>query len=166
MTIDGVRAGITGRRSFRPPAPLAQGAHTWQVLALDANSLLLGSGPQILSAASATKSVTRVSPVLRTLVADDVEVSATTPITIVGGDFGGYVTRTDGLSWKAAGFQEGQLVMIQGLEGAWRLRRIEGSNDQTLRLERGAVLPTFSAPTTRTYFAAPERTSASAWAMP
>jgi hypothetical protein len=35
VTIDGVQAGITGRRSFRPPAPLAQGAHSWQVVALD-----------------------------------------------------------------------------------------------------------------------------------
>ena len=35
VTIDGVQAGITGRRSFRPSAPLGQGAHTWQVVALD-----------------------------------------------------------------------------------------------------------------------------------
>jgi hypothetical protein len=35
VTIDGVQAAITGRRSFRPSAPLAQGAHTWQVIALD-----------------------------------------------------------------------------------------------------------------------------------
>lgn len=35
VVIDGVEAGITGRRSFRPSAPLAQGAHTWQVIALD-----------------------------------------------------------------------------------------------------------------------------------
>lgn len=35
VMIDGVQAGITGRRSFRPPAPLAQGVHTWQVVALD-----------------------------------------------------------------------------------------------------------------------------------
>ncbi len=35
VVIDGVEAGVTGRRSFRPPAPLAQGAHTWQVVALD-----------------------------------------------------------------------------------------------------------------------------------
>ena len=35
VTIDGVQAGVTGRRSFRPTAPLAQGAHTWQVVALD-----------------------------------------------------------------------------------------------------------------------------------
>jgi hypothetical protein len=35
VLIDGAQVGITGRRSFRPPAPLAQGAHTWQVVALD-----------------------------------------------------------------------------------------------------------------------------------
>jgi hypothetical protein len=35
VVIDGVEAGITGRRSFRPAAPLAQGAHTWQVVVLD-----------------------------------------------------------------------------------------------------------------------------------
>jgi hypothetical protein len=35
VTIDGVQAGVTGRRSFRPSAPLAQGAHSWQVVALD-----------------------------------------------------------------------------------------------------------------------------------
>lgn len=35
VVIDGVQAGVTGRRSFRPPAALAQGAHTWQVVALD-----------------------------------------------------------------------------------------------------------------------------------
>jgi hypothetical protein len=35
VTIDGVQAAVTGRRSFRPSAPLAQGAHTWQVIALD-----------------------------------------------------------------------------------------------------------------------------------
>lgn len=35
VTIDGAEAGITGRRSFRPAAALAQGAHAWQVTALD-----------------------------------------------------------------------------------------------------------------------------------
>lgn len=35
VTIDGVEAGITGRRSFRPSVALAQGAHSWQVVALD-----------------------------------------------------------------------------------------------------------------------------------
>jgi hypothetical protein len=35
VTIDGVQAGVTGRRSFRPSTPLAQGAHSWQVVALD-----------------------------------------------------------------------------------------------------------------------------------
>lgn len=35
VTIDGVEAGVTGQRSFRPRTRLAQGAHTWQVTALD-----------------------------------------------------------------------------------------------------------------------------------
>lgn len=35
VTIDGVEAGVTGQRSFRPRTPLAQGAHSWQVTALD-----------------------------------------------------------------------------------------------------------------------------------
>lgn len=35
VAIDGVQVGLTGRRSFRPPTALAQGAHTWQVTALD-----------------------------------------------------------------------------------------------------------------------------------
>jgi len=35
VLVDGVEVGVTGRRSFRPPAPLAQGAHSWQVVALD-----------------------------------------------------------------------------------------------------------------------------------
>jgi hypothetical protein len=35
VTIDGVEVGVTGRRSFRPSTPLAQGAHSWQVVVLD-----------------------------------------------------------------------------------------------------------------------------------
>lgn len=35
VMIDGVQAGVTGRRSFRPTAPLAQGAHSYQVVVLD-----------------------------------------------------------------------------------------------------------------------------------
>jgi len=35
VLIDGVDAGVTGRRSFRPATPLPQGAHRWQVIALD-----------------------------------------------------------------------------------------------------------------------------------
>jgi hypothetical protein len=35
VTIDGVQAGVTGRRSFRPSAPLAQGTHSVQVVVLD-----------------------------------------------------------------------------------------------------------------------------------
>ena len=125
---------------------------SWQVVAIspDGKTLLLANGPALADVAVGTAvTLSRTTPALRTLVADDVPVQANVPITIVGGEFGGYVTRTDGGSWLAAGFQEGQLVRIQGLEGSWRVRRIEGPNGQTLRLERGAVLPTITTPTTR-----------------
>jgi hypothetical protein len=49
VTIDGVEAGVTGQRSFRPRSPLAQGAHTWQVTALDRR------GQQFAARASAVK---------------------------------------------------------------------------------------------------------------
>ena len=125
------------------------GAWTLAAITNGNKSLLLAGGPALASAASATRTV---SSVVRTVTAGDVPVLATVPITIAGGDFGGYVTRTDGGSWADAGFQEGQLVMIQGIEGSWRLRRIQGSNGETLRLERGAELPTIAAPTTRMVF--------------
>jgi hypothetical protein len=35
LRIDGVDAGTTGQRRFRPATPLTQGAHSWSVLALD-----------------------------------------------------------------------------------------------------------------------------------
>ena len=47
-------------------------------------------------------------------------VTLTGPVTIAGGAEGGTVTRTGG-SWVADGFVVGQLVMIQGLAGQWRL---------------------------------------------
>jgi len=55
VTIDGVEAGVTGRRSFRPATPLAQGAHTWQVTALDHRG-------QQFAAPSATLKVDTVAP--------------------------------------------------------------------------------------------------------
>ena len=109
-------------------------------------TLVLSGGPALANAASATRTV---SALVRTIIADDVPVRTTVPITIAGGDFGGFVTRTDGGSWLAAGFVEGQLVAIAGIEGSWRVRRIEGS---TLRLERGSLLPTIATPTERTVF--------------
>ncbi|MGN6188883.1 MAG: hypothetical protein ACTHOE_08290 [Conexibacter sp.] len=48
VTIDGAPAGITGRRSFRPAAPLAQGAHTWQVVALDRRGQQYAAKPSTL----------------------------------------------------------------------------------------------------------------------
>jgi hypothetical protein len=35
VQVDGVEVGTTGQRSFRPPTALTQGAHSWQVTALD-----------------------------------------------------------------------------------------------------------------------------------
>lgn len=58
VTIDGVEAGVTGRRSFQPTAPLAQGAHTWQVVALD------GRGQQY-TAKAATVKIDSVAPFVR-----------------------------------------------------------------------------------------------------
>lgn len=55
VTIDGLQAGVTGRLGFRPPAPLAQGAHTWQVTALDRRG-------QQFAAAPATVKVDSVAP--------------------------------------------------------------------------------------------------------
>lgn len=48
VTIDGVQAGLTGRRSFRPAGPLAQGAHTWQVFALDRHGQQYAARPSTL----------------------------------------------------------------------------------------------------------------------
>jgi hypothetical protein len=48
VMIDGVQAGVTGRRSFRLPAPLAQGAHTWQVVALDRRGQQYAARPSTL----------------------------------------------------------------------------------------------------------------------
>ncbi len=90
-----------------------------------------------------------VRSVARIVTAGDVPVVQIVPITIVGGDYGGYVTRTDGLNWADFGFIEGQLVRIQGIEGSWRLRKIEGPNGSVLRLERGLALPTITTAETR-----------------
>ena len=81
----------------------------------------------------------------------------TDPNTLEQWIFGGYVTGTfaAGQSWKTHGFIEGQLVMIQGLEGSWRLRKIEsvgGGTDNRLWLERGAVLPAITTPEARMVF--------------
>ena len=124
---------------------------TWKLTGITngAKSLVLSGGPALVAAANVTRTV---SSVVRVVTAGDVPVLANVPITIAGGDVGGLVTRTDGGSWKEAGFIEGQLVRIQGIEGAWRLFRIQGTNDSILRLERGSLLPTITSPVTRTVF--------------
>jgi hypothetical protein len=48
VMIDGVEVGLTGRRSFRPSAPLAQGLHTWQVFALDRRGQQYAAPPSSL----------------------------------------------------------------------------------------------------------------------
>lgn len=48
VMVDGVEVGVTGRRSFRPSAPLAQGAHTWQVFALDRRGQQYAARPSSL----------------------------------------------------------------------------------------------------------------------
>ncbi|MGH3371224.1 MAG: hypothetical protein ACRDPR_14630, partial [Nocardioidaceae bacterium] len=110
--------------------------------------LLLADGPLLASGGAALRTVRSV---VRVVTAGDVPVLATVPITIVGGPYGGYVTRHDGGNWAEDGFIEGQQVMIQGIDGAWRLRRIE-NDGATLRLERGVALPTIGTPTVRTVF--------------
>ena len=84
-----------------------------------------------------------MNAVVRTIIADDVPVTATVPITIVGGDFGGTVTRLDAGTWTANKFQPGQLVRINGIDGSWRLQAIS-ADGKTLTLSRGAVLPTIA----------------------
>ena len=83
----------------------------------------------------------------RTLIGGDVVVkggvggtpTGTVTVTPVGTD-GGTVTRTTG-SWVADGFIVGQLVMIQGLAGQWRLVEIS-ADGKTLTLRRGdTILP-------------------------
>jgi Ca2+-binding RTX toxin-like protein len=87
-----------------------------------------------------------------TVTAADVPVtftgSAGNPVTVtpnVQGD-GGTVTRTSG-SWAADGFVVGQLVMIQGLPGQWRLTAIS-ADGLTLTLRRGDVI---AAPSSAAY---------------
>jgi hypothetical protein len=80
---------------------------------------------------------------VRTVTAEDVPVLATVPITVVGGAFGGLVTRHDEGTWDEEGFLPGQLVMIQGLTGSWRVKLILDEG-KTLKLERGDVLPTMA----------------------
>ncbi|WP_203230655.1 calcium-binding protein [Agromyces humi] len=89
---------------------------------------------QLLSGSAATGTV------LRTIIGSDVPVTTTTPVVItpnIQGD-GGTVTRSTG-SWAADGFVVGQLVMIQGLTGQWRLMAIS-ADGKTLTLQRGDVI--------------------------
>lgn len=58
VLIDDVEAGATGGRSFRPRTPLAQGRHSWQVIALDRRG-------QQFAARAATVKVDSVAPFVR-----------------------------------------------------------------------------------------------------
>jgi hypothetical protein len=95
-----------------------------------------------------------LATVVRVVTASDVPVLVTAPITtdrtVAGQEdqYGGYLTRHDGGDWRADGFQEGQQVRIQGVDGAWRLQEIS-VDGTTLWLTRGVLLPEFTAQTTR-----------------
>jgi hypothetical protein len=124
---------------------------TWRLQAITNGdkTLVLDQGGLLPSAVSSPRTI---SSVVRTVTADDIPVLATVPITIVGGAFGGTVTRHDvGGSWTADKFEPGQLVMIQGLEGSWRLIDIS-LDGQTLTLDRGDVLPTIASQELRMVF--------------
>jgi hypothetical protein len=56
VAVDGAQVGVTGRRDFRPP-PLTQGAHRWQVTAVDARG-------QTYVAPAATVRIDSVAPAL------------------------------------------------------------------------------------------------------
>ncbi|MEO6494544.1 MAG: hypothetical protein ABIP99_17070 [Ilumatobacteraceae bacterium] len=88
---------------------------------------------------------------VRSVIGADVPVSATTPVVITpnGQGDGGTVTRSSG-SWVTDGFVVGQLVMIQGLTGQWRLMEISGDG-KTLTLRRGDLIAAAST-STRTVF--------------
>lgn len=93
-----------------------------------------------------------IDVVVRVVTASDVPVHVTVPITIDGDLYGGRVTRHDGGNWADDGFQEGQLVRIQGLDGAWRLQRIEdgpAGAGTVLWLTRGLELPDIATQSTR-----------------
>ena len=112
--------------------------------------LLLGNGPLLASRAGSVAHDVR--SVVRVVTGGDVPVVQTVPITIVGGPYGGYVTRTDGPNWKDFGFMEGQHVRIQGIDGSWRLRRIQdgpGCTGCVCGSTRGVALPTIAVAQTR-----------------
>jgi len=111
-------------------------------------TIVLDDGPAMAGAAAGAQTV---NSVVRTVIAEDVPVTVIVPITIVGGEFGGAVTRTDSGTWTADKFLPGQLVMIGGIEGAWRLRAIS-LDGKTLTLERGAILPTIALAEARQVF--------------
>ena len=90
---------------------------------------------------------TALEVVVRVVTAGDVPVVVDAVVSIEGGAYGGRVTRHDGGNWADDGFMEGQLVMIQGLTGSWRLQRVENLDDlagdgSVLWLTRGVELPT------------------------
>ena len=129
----------------------------WQVLAVSAATLLLGNGPALSdSVGPASVTLIRVTPALRTTIADDSPVTDTIAVTIESNDAdpalsdGGTVARATG-TWADSGFIVGQWVMIDGIAGTgWRLLDITNSG-KTLTLGRGSPLPS-SASTVRTVF--------------
>jgi len=123
------------------------GSWTLQAITNGAQTLVLGDGPALASAASAT---TTVNTVVRTISAEDVPVTVTLPITIATHAEGGNVTRLVG-DWNGDGFVIGQLVMIDGIAGGWRLTDIINGG-ATLKLRRGLPLPSIAVATVKTVF--------------
>ncbi|HET9436020.1 MAG TPA: Calx-beta domain-containing protein [Candidatus Limnocylindrales bacterium] len=125
----------------------------WLVLSVTDLELLIGFGPGLVDAASASRSITRITPTLRTTIAEDIPVVTETAVTIANNDLnpadefpsdGGVVTRTSG-SWITDGFEVGQWVMIAGIPGVgWRLMAVTAT---TLTLDRGSPLPNVPNPT-------------------
>ncbi|HEX5591393.1 MAG TPA: Calx-beta domain-containing protein [Candidatus Limnocylindrales bacterium] len=125
----------------------------WLVLSVTDLDLLIGYGPGLADATSDSRSITRITPTLRTTIAEDIPVLTETAVTIANNDLnpadefpsdGGVVTRTSG-SWITDGFEVGQWVMIAGIPGVgWRLMAVTAT---TLTLDRGSPLPNVPNPT-------------------
>src|SRR5262249_36904454 len=83
------------------------------------------------------------------LEAADIPVMVTLPVTFVGtadidgsdqNEAGGTITRAAG-NWDTDGFKKGQLLLIDGLEGSWRIINVT----PTVMTVRGRTLPSGSA---------------------
>jgi hypothetical protein len=141
VTIDGVQAGLTGRLSFRPPAPLAQGAHGWQVTALDrrgqqyvavAKTVRVDSVPAVVAA--------RVSGRRRARAALRLAVHATDSPPPVAAGGGATPIQTSGVKAVLVDWGDGARVLIRrgarhvyAHSGRYRLRIVvtDGAGNRT-----------------------------------